>query len=76
MEADEDLKRVKAAVSLLAEHFDTVQVFTTRYESAEEGTIQCNSGQGNWYARRGQVQEWLTREDEDTRENVRKKDEE
>jgi hypothetical protein len=44
----------------LSEHFDSVQIFATRHESgAKDGTLHWQQGAGNWYARFGQVQEWL-----------------
>ena len=44
---------------MLSEHFDTVQIFVTRHISNEKGTVQCNAGSGNFFARFGQVQFWL-----------------
>ena len=53
---DEEL--VEGVVSQLMQHFDTVQVFVTRVEPSGE-TIGFGPGRGNWYARYGQVHEWL-----------------
>jgi hypothetical protein len=41
----------------LMRHFDTAQVFVTRQEGPD--TVAASRGLGNWYARVGQVQEWL-----------------
>jgi hypothetical protein len=57
---DSDVARVKSAINTLSEHFDTVQIFCTRHEAGElDGTITAQFGSGNWYARYGQVQEWI-----------------
>jgi hypothetical protein len=63
-----DIAKVDAALAVLAEHFDTVQVFATRHEAGQEdGTISVQKGLGNWFARYGQVQEWLVTNDERSR---------
>ncbi len=72
MSQPNDLARVEAALAVLGEHFDTVQIFTTRYEGSETGTTACQMGVGNWFARQGQIQTWLTKNDEDAREELRK----
>jgi hypothetical protein len=64
----EDDQRVLEAARALGEHFDTVHVFATRHDPAEkDGTVVVDDGVGNWYARQGQIAEWL----EFQRENVR-----
>lgn len=66
-ESDQDMKRIEASAHSLGEHFDTVQIFCTRHESESEesgGTINCNYGLGNWFARYGHVRDWLIRQDE------------
>lgn len=71
-ERKQDLDRVEAALQTLSEHFDTVQIFCTRHESGEEnGTVNVNRGMGNWFARYGQVMEWIVREEETSRESRR-----
>lgn len=63
---------VKKAVHELGEQFDTVQVFVTSHQPAEAGgTIHASAGVGNWYARVGQVNEWLTIQNEETKCNIR-----
>ena len=72
-----DTERVKNAVAALAEHFDTVQIFATRYDGGEgNGTRRWQHGRGNWFARYGQVHEWLEREKETTRLDVKQQQEE
>ncbi len=71
-DSDADVVRVRKAVSELGEHFDSVQIFCTRHESGEhEGTLKFTLGEGNWFARYGQVREWLIVQDEGSRENAR-----
>jgi hypothetical protein len=54
-----DEKVLKVALNNLTEYFDTVQIFVTRHEAAEEnGTLEYNCGAGNYYARLGQVKVW------------------
>lgn len=72
---EDDLKRVQDACQVLIEHFDTVQIFCTRHEpEVENGTINVNYGEGNWFARYGLVHEWMTRQDERTRQHIRSND--
>lgn len=59
-----DISLVKKALEQLGEHFDSVQIFCTRYEpEIEDGTIQVSKGIGNWFARYGSVKEWTIREE-------------
>lgn len=65
-EADWEL--VGKALDMLSEHFDSVQIFTTRCESGMlDGTIRVEKGSGNWFARYGQVKSWMKRMDEQER---------
>ena len=69
---NQDLKRVREACEALGEHFDTVQIFTTRHESGEfGGTVNVRYGVGNWFARKGQIEDGRVKEDETTRHGVR-----
>jgi hypothetical protein len=71
---DEDMKRVQAAIDLLAEHFDAVQIFATRCEAGSlDGTVNINLGAGNFFARYGHVKAWTLRQDgEEMRAYLRK----
>ena len=52
----------------LGEHWDTVQIFCTRHEAGEHaGTVHRAQGIGNYYARYGQVKQWVDLQDEGTR---------
>lgn len=67
-----DVAIVRKHAEALGEHFDSVQIFTTRHESSEQdGTVTVHLGVGNWFARYGQVSEWLIKQDEWTRMNAR-----
>jgi len=68
-EGDSTDKEVTKHINALMEHFDTIQVFGTR--ETEEGTQTYTSGAGNWYARYGQVKEWMIKQDEFVRINCR-----
>lgn len=68
-----DMVRVRKACEALIEHFDSVQIFATRHEPGEkDGTVTIRYGLGNWYTRYGHVKEWVIKEEETTRESVRR----
>jgi hypothetical protein len=67
---NKDWEIVRKAMEQIGEHFDNVQIFATRHESGK-GTINIHMGNGNWYARYGQVKEWIVKEEEDSRQSVR-----
>ena len=67
---DRDAAIISKAVSELSPHFDSIHIFATRHEGSD--TLTISKGHGNWYARFGQIQEWLARTDEQTRVNSRK----
>lgn len=51
-------------VNALQEHFEHVHIFVGRNESDKDATRSVNRGGGNWYARFGQISEWLVYEKE------------
>lgn len=63
-ERDEDLARLDKHVNQLAEHYDSVQIFVTRMDGANDQTMTANRGAGNWCARFGQISEWVIYEQE------------
>lgn len=72
MDPDIDKQRINAALDQLGEHYDAVQIFCSRHESGEEGgSIHFSFGCGNWFARYGQIRNWLVAEEEGTRIHVR-----
>lgn len=60
---DRDLAIVNQHLNQLMEHFDCVQIFCSRYNPGEEGTTWVNRGQGNYFARLGQVRDFLLYEE-------------
>jgi hypothetical protein len=71
----EDMRIMRQHVEQLGEHFDSVQIFATRHEAGiEDGTVSCNLGSGNWFARYGQVKEWLVKRDEQMRQVAREEE--
>lgn len=70
---DEDLDRIMQAARDLSEFFDSVQIFATRSDS-DKGTVFWDYGLGNWFARRGQVGEWILKEDQAARLSVKPND--
>lgn len=72
-QAQSDLSQLKLATTQLGEHFDTVQIFVTRYEPAEDGgTTNIHYGTGNWFARFGHVRDWIVKREEDAKIERRK----
>lgn len=65
---DPDVQRLDAALEVLSEHFDSLIIMATRFEtdgeSGEEGcgTVNIVRRRGNYCASLGQVQEWLIRQ--------------
>lgn len=69
----EDQAVLESHAAQLMERFDTVQIFATRHEPSRlNGTVEASIGQGNWFARWGQVRLWCEREQvkEASRENA------
>lgn len=76
---DEDLQRVKQACETLGEFFDTVQIFATRFQPGEDddpsaGTVNLNWGSGNYFARSGQVREWIVKQDARAKKDVQQEE--
>lgn len=63
---DDLLNRIKLICKELVPHVDTVQIFITKHESSEIGTTQMSWGEGNFFARYGQISQWLINEDSQT----------
>lgn len=74
-DAERDLEMVKKATQSLGEHFDSVVILATRYDPAgANGTVHFDYGCGNWFARYGQVREYLIKCDERTKFAVQKEE--
>lgn len=68
-----DVKLVRDAIEKLGDQFDTVQVFVTRHEAGmHDGTLHIGLGSGNFFARYGQIITWVTANDQEGREVVKK----
>lgn len=67
-----DSKKLDEALAVLKDHFDTVHIFATRHKDDGTGTEHCSKGCGNWFARYGHIKDWITGEEESTREKIRK----
>jgi len=58
MKSQEEMFRyISGHCAKLMEHFDTVEIFVTKHD--KEGTLSLAKGDGNWYARIGQINEWM-----------------
>lgn len=67
-DSEQDMKRLDEALKVLDEHFDTVQIFVTRYDGGgDHGTVHATRSHGNFYARYGQVKHWLMLEEAATK---------
>lgn len=64
----EDLQKV---IDELMFKYDAVQIFVTSYDGKTGYTKDMAMGYGNWFARRGMIQEWLERNDEHVRCDAR-----
>ncbi len=62
------VKMLDKHVNELSEHFENVHIFVTRHEGEKDQTRCVNRGSGNWFARYGQIREWLVYEDQKIRE--------
>jgi hypothetical protein len=63
-EREAELESLKRIAENLGEEWDTVQIFVTRYDSGGAGgTIHMSHGVGNWMARKGQIDSWVTYQD-------------
>lgn len=77
MSSESDMELVKKHAEGLGDHFDSVQIFVTRHEPAQEGgTVNINYGSGNYFTRYGHIADWMIRQDERSRKRVREEQEE
>ena len=70
-----DYDRIRLTAIHLKEQgqFDTVHIFALK-KSEGLKTIAHNVGEGDFYARFGQIREWLIQEEEVSKDRVRSKD--
>ena len=64
LKTEEIRKIVQRAISTLMEHFDTVQVFVSRYDPLTKETYYTDDGEGNFLARIAQIRGWSDRQTE------------
>ena len=57
IEYEEAYKLLVTTINRLSDHFDSIQLNATRHNNGR--TQSFSIGEGNWFARRGVVQEWL-----------------
>ena len=57
--SDYDLKRINDAIHTLRMHFDTVHIFASRHDDEKAITQTMSNGDGNWYARYGQIKSFV-----------------
>ncbi len=67
-EHSELVKMIDKHVNELAEHFDGVHIFVNRNEGHADQSRGINRGAGNWFARYGQIREWVVYEEQRIRE--------
>lgn len=67
---------VRDATTRLLEHFDSVRIFVTIHRGERDTTFAHSAGGGNVYAQLGQVQDWLSCQDERSRSDIRKDNDE
>jgi hypothetical protein len=60
----QDTEALERACKMVMCHFDTVQIFASRFKSDGNLTYRGDRGKGNWFARYGQVKEWIVSEEE------------
>jgi hypothetical protein len=56
-------QQIHAYCNQIMEHTDaeTVQIFITKYVPENASTANYTYGLGNWFARKGQIQDWVDR---------------
>ena len=61
---DKKMDLIKNQARLLSQSFDSVQIFCTKFEPERDNdTSHYAYGVGNWFARYGQVREWIVNEE-------------
>jgi len=60
-----DKEFLESMVAKLLENFDSVQIFATSHNGATGETLNLTAGGGNYYARLGQIKNWLMKKDQD-----------
>jgi hypothetical protein len=71
MLSEAEKKLVDDAAAKLGEHFEQVHIFVNLSRGRETGTEAYSEGIGNWWARIGQIRDFLMCEDEGQKEKTR-----
>lgn len=59
-QAQAAMRVLKAHTHALMSRFDTVQIFVTKHDDKDGSTQSFVFGEGNFYARLGQIEEWIS----------------
>jgi len=59
-QAQEAMRVLNAHAHALMSRFDTVQIFVTKHDDKDGSTNSFVLGEGNFYARLGQIGEWIS----------------
>lgn len=63
-EMSEADRLIQEAVDKISEHVDSVQIFASKKrEDGFQGTWKVVNGRGNYYARYGQIKQWIISEE-------------
>lgn len=71
---EQDAKVVDDVRDKLLEHFDVVVILVQRHSGGTENTAAYSACGGNFYAQLGQVQEWLSIQDQFQRNHAIRQD--
>lgn len=64
----------KDACTRIQEHVDTIQIFVTFHAEDGQSTKSFTSGRGNFYARQGQIEEWVRFQHEYQKQEAKRQD--
>jgi len=78
MDEDDRIEIIKRHVTMLREHFDSIEVVASRHVPEEGGavTTRFEWGSGPWYERFGLMRAWVIRKEQEERETARRSMEE
>lgn len=73
-ETEQALVWAKEATARIMECACSVQIFVSIHDSESGVTRHLSHGAGNWFAREGQVREWVLQNEERSRSEVQDED--
>lgn len=62
---------VQKHVDQLMEHFESVRIFVSKVKG--DNTASCTKGGGNWFAQYGTIVDWVTFQEQLTREQAKER---